>query len=99
MRYACFLSVIATKRIIQPSPRSQFQGKNAKVTRLPVTESRSPPTFSIPKIPFENNLFDTIISTECFEHDPEWEQSLKKIYEKTYKVKNSTFNHFAIYQN
>ena len=25
--------------------------------------------------------------------------SLKKIYEKTYKVKNLTFNHFAIYQN
>ncbi|ALH23085.1 Multiple type acyltransferase domains containing protein [Chrysochromulina ericina virus CeV-01B] len=32
-------------------------------------------------LPFENNSFDTIISTECFEHDPEWEQSLKKIYE------------------
>jgi hypothetical protein len=30
---------------------------------------------------FENNYFDTIISTECFEHDPEYKQSLKKIYE------------------
>lgn len=29
---------------------------------------------------FENNIFDTIISTECFEHDPEYEESLKKIY-------------------
>lgn len=31
-------------------------------------------------LPFENNTFDTIISTECFEHDPEYENSLKKIY-------------------
>ena len=30
---------------------------------------------------FENNYFDTIISTECFEHDPEYEQSLLKIYD------------------
>ena len=29
---------------------------------------------------FENNSFDTIISTECFEHDPEYEQSILKIY-------------------
>jgi SAM-dependent methyltransferase len=30
---------------------------------------------------FDNNYFDTIISTECFEHDPEYKESLKKIYE------------------
>ena len=36
--------------------------------------------FKTKDLPFENNFFDTIISTECFEHDPEWEQSLKKIY-------------------
>ena len=29
---------------------------------------------------FEDNTFDTIISTECFEHDPEYKESLKKIY-------------------
>jgi ubiquinone/menaquinone biosynthesis C-methylase UbiE len=29
---------------------------------------------------FEDNFFDTIISSECFEHDPEYKQSLKKIY-------------------
>jgi|UniRef100_A0A6C0KER7 SAM-dependent methyltransferase len=29
---------------------------------------------------FEDNTFDTIISTECFEHDPEFEQSIIKIY-------------------
>jgi len=30
---------------------------------------------------FSNNTFDTIISTECFEHDPEYKQSLLKIYD------------------
>ena len=31
-------------------------------------------------LPFENNYFDTIISTECFEHDPEYKESFLKIY-------------------
>ena len=31
-------------------------------------------------LPFEDETFDTICSTECFEHDPEYEQSLRKIY-------------------
>lgn len=30
-------------------------------------------------LPFADASFDTIISTECFEHDPEWEQSFQKI--------------------
>ena len=30
---------------------------------------------------FDNAYFDTIISTECFEHDPEYKESLNKIYE------------------
>ena len=30
---------------------------------------------------FEDNYFDTIISTECFEHDPEYKQSFLKIYQ------------------
>ena len=29
---------------------------------------------------FKDNTFDTIISTECFEHDPEYKESLKNIY-------------------
>jgi len=29
---------------------------------------------------FCDNVFDTIISTECFEHDPEYKESLIKIY-------------------
>lgn len=28
----------------------------------------------------KDSTFDTIVSTECFEHDPEYEQSLQKIY-------------------
>ena len=31
-------------------------------------------------LPFQDNIFDTIISTECFEHDPEYNESLLKIY-------------------
>lgn len=31
-------------------------------------------------LPFPENTFDTIVSTECFEHDPEYKQSLLKIY-------------------
>ncbi len=31
-------------------------------------------------LPFEDNYFDTIISTECFEHDPEYTESFLKIY-------------------
>lgn len=29
---------------------------------------------------FEDKTFDTIVSTECFEHDPEYKESLMKIY-------------------
>lgn len=32
-------------------------------------------------LPFENETFDTIISTECFEHDPEYKKSFLKIYD------------------
>jgi SAM-dependent methyltransferase len=32
-------------------------------------------------LPFANEVFDTIVSTECFEHDPEYKQSLRKIYD------------------
>lgn len=31
-------------------------------------------------LPFPDDFFDTIISSECFEHDPEYILSLKKIY-------------------
>jgi SAM-dependent methyltransferase len=31
-------------------------------------------------LPFEDSTFDTIVSTECFEHDPEYKESFQKIY-------------------
>lgn len=31
-------------------------------------------------LPFVDSTFDTIISTECFEHDPEYKESFIKIY-------------------
>ena len=31
-------------------------------------------------LPFEDATFDTIVSTECFEHDPEYKESFEKIY-------------------
>jgi SAM-dependent methyltransferase len=31
-------------------------------------------------LPFKSEVFDTIISTECFEHDPDYTESFKKIY-------------------
>ena len=31
-------------------------------------------------LPFQDNTFDTIVSTECFEHDPEYKESILKIY-------------------
>lgn len=32
-------------------------------------------------LPFQDKSFDTIISTECFEHDPEYKESFIKIYD------------------
>jgi SAM-dependent methyltransferase len=32
-------------------------------------------------LPFMPNTFDTILSTECFEHDPEYKESFLKIYD------------------
>lgn len=31
-------------------------------------------------LPFPDNTFDAIVSTECFEHDPDYEESFLKIY-------------------
>jgi SAM-dependent methyltransferase len=31
-------------------------------------------------LPFEDEYFDVIVSTECFEYDKNWQESVKKIY-------------------
>src|SRR4029078_8627118 len=56
IRYLPLGSTMATRRMMQPSPRSQSNGKNAKVQRRPVTLSRSPPTFSMPRMPLLNRI-------------------------------------------
>src|SRR4030088_1803268 len=51
IRYSPLGSTIATSLTMQPSPRVQRHGNAANVTRLPVTLSMSPPTFSKPQMP------------------------------------------------
>jgi SAM-dependent methyltransferase len=47
-----------------------------------VVESKNVTVVSRTKdLPFGSATFDTIISTECFEHDPEYQESFKKIYD------------------
>src|SRR5262249_30723443 len=72
MRYSPLGSTMATRRMMQPSPRSQFHGKNAKVQRLPVTLSMSPPTFSMPRMPFLNRMRCTGSQSgkSCFQSRP-----------------------------
>src|SRR5262249_23951611 len=72
MRYVPFGSVMATRRTMQPSPRSQFHGKYAKVQRRPVTLSTSPPTFSMPRMPFLNRMRCTGSHSgkSCFQSRP-----------------------------
>ena len=61
MRNSPLGSSMATRRIMQPSPRVQRQGKKEKVQRFPVTLSMSPPTFSIPKMPLLNKSIPNLI--------------------------------------
>ena len=47
-----------------------------------VIESNNVTIVSLTKdLPFENEYFDTIVSTECFEHDPTYSESFNKIYD------------------
>lgn len=61
---------------------NRFLFNNCKYNGNDVIESKNTTIVSMTKdLPFKNNYFDTIISTECFEHDPTYEQSFKKIYD------------------
>lgn len=60
---------------------NRFLFENCEYNGNDVIEAKNVTIISKTKdLPFEDNYFDTIISTECFEHDPEYEESLKQIY-------------------
>ena len=52
----------------------EYHGNDVVLTRNVTIASKTK------DLPFMDNTFDTIISTECFEHDPEYKQSFVKIY-------------------
>lgn len=60
---------------------NRFLFENCEYNGNDVIEAKNVTIVSKTKdLSFEDNYFDTIISTECFEHDPEYEESLKQIY-------------------
>jgi SAM-dependent methyltransferase len=61
---------------------NQFLFDNCNYEGNDVIDTRNVTIVSKTKdLPFEHESFDTITSTECFEHDPEYTQSLLKIIE------------------
>lgn len=61
---------------------NQFLFDNCHYEGNDVIDTRNVTIVSKTKdLPFENESFDTITSTECFEHDPEYKHSLLKIIE------------------
>jgi SAM-dependent methyltransferase len=60
---------------------NRFLFENCKYEGNDVTAANNVTIVSKTKdLPFEDCKFDTIISTECFEHDPEYTESFLKIY-------------------
>ena len=60
---------------------NRFLFENCEYTGNDVIKANNVTIVSKTKdLPFENNTFDAIISTECFEHDPEYKESFIKIY-------------------
>ncbi len=61
---------------------NRFLFENCEYNGNDVTEAKNVTIVSRTKdLPFGKDSFDTIISTECFEHDPEYRESLLKICE------------------
>jgi SAM-dependent methyltransferase len=59
-----------------------FLFTNCKYEGNDIVDARNVTIVSKTKdLPFDSNTFDTIVSTECFEHDPEYQQSFIKIYD------------------
>ena len=60
---------------------NRFLFENCEYDGNDVIQARNVTIVSKTKdLPFTDNTFDTIISTECFEHDPEYKESFIKIY-------------------
>ena len=60
---------------------NRFLFKNCEYEGNDVIEAPNVTIVSKTKdLPYENETFDTIISTECFEHDPTYKESFLKIY-------------------
>ena len=60
---------------------NRFLFKDCDYTGNDVTAAANVTIVSKTKdLPFHDGTFDTIVSTECFEHDPEYKESLLKIY-------------------
>jgi len=60
---------------------NRFLFDNCEYNGNDVIEARNVTIVSKTKdLPFPDNTFDTIVSTECFEHDPEYKESFLKIY-------------------
>jgi len=61
---------------------NRFLFKNCKYEGNDVIQAPNVTIVSKTKnLPYENETFDTIISTECFEHDPTYKESFLKIYD------------------
>ncbi len=61
---------------------NRFLFENCEYNGNDVIEAKNVTIVSKTKdLPFQANIFDTIISTECFEHDPEYKESFRKIYD------------------
>mgnify|MGYP003324823520 CR=1 FL=1 len=59
---------------------NNFLFENCEYNGNDVTEAKNVTIVSRTKdLPFEKESFDTIISTECFEHDPEYKESFLKM--------------------
>ena len=44
-----------------------------------------------------DDLFDVVISTECFEHDEYWEQTLKNVINKLFRFLRKSFIIFMLF--
>jgi SAM-dependent methyltransferase len=74
-----------TKRVLDVGSgdingNNRFLFENCQYDGNDVIQARNVTIVSKTKdLQFEDNTFDTIVSTECFEHDPEYKESMQKI--------------------